>query len=143
MLQAMFNTLATKKICLLGFAFKANTGDTRESPGIVIAKMLAEENAEIVISDPKALVNAEKDLKGLRVSFEEDPYKAAAGCDAIAIVTEWELYKDLDYGKIFAKMSQPAFIFDGRNILDHQALFDLGFNVFPIGKPAMTHFCKE
>lgn len=144
MLQSMFNTLATKKICLFGFSFKANTGDTRESPGINVAKMLCEENAEVVVSDPKALDNAKKDLSELAgVSFAEDPYEAASGCDAIAIMTEWELYKNLDYERIFAGMAQPAFIFDGRNILDHQKLYAIGFNVFPIGKPKMTHFAKE
>lgn len=144
MLHSMFNTLASKKICLFGFAFKANTGDTRESPGVKIAKMLSEENAEIVVSDPKALGNAKKDLCDLKkVKFEKDPYEASIGCDAIAVVTEWDLYKQLDYEKIYAGMAKPAFIFDGRNILDHHRLYEIGFNVFPIGKPTMTHFAKE
>jgi UDPglucose 6-dehydrogenase len=143
-LNAMFNTLAGKKICLFGFAFKANTGDTRESPAIFIAKKLVEEKAQIVITDPKALENAKADLQGLngKLSFIEDPYEAPLGCDAIAVVTEWDIYKDLDYKKIFRSMRKPAFIFDGRNILDHQDLFKIGFNVYPIGKPKLTHFAK-
>ena len=142
MLSAMFNTLAGKKICLFGFAFKANTGDTRESPAIFIATKLIDERAELVITDPKALNNARIDLNGINgtVSYSEDPYEAADGCDAIAVVTEWEVYKDLDFKKIFQSMVKPAFIFDGRNILNHEQLFDIGFNVFPIGKPALTHF---
>jgi UDPglucose 6-dehydrogenase len=142
MLNAMFNTLAGKKICLFGFAFKADTGDTRESPAIFISKRLMEEKAELVISDPKALKNAMTDLDGLegKVSYVEDPYKAAAGCDAIALMTEWSLYTDLDYEKIYRSMAKPCFVFDGRNILDHKRLFEIGFNVFPIGKPAKTHF---
>ena len=142
MLSAMFNTLAGKKICLFGFAFKANTGDTRESPAIFIATKLIDERAELVITDPKALNNARIDLNGINgtVSYSEDPYEAADGCDAIAVVTEWEVYKDLDFKKIFQSMVKPAFIFDGRNILNHKQLFDIGFNVFPIGKPALTHF---
>ncbi len=142
MLSAMFNTLAGKKICLFGFAFKADTGDTRESPAIFISKRLIEEKAELVISDPKALKNAMSDLDGLegKISFVEDPYKAAAGCDAIAVMTEWSQYTDLDYEKIFRSMAKPCFLFDGRNILDHGSLFEIGFNVFPIGKPAKTHF---
>lgn len=142
MLNAMFNTLSDKKICLLGFAFKANTGDTRESPAIYIARRLLEEKAEIVISDPHALANARSDMKGAegRISFEEDPYNAAKGCHAIAVLTEWEQYKGLDFHKIFREMVKPAFIFDGRNILDHQRCFNIGFNVYPIGKPPLTHF---
>jgi UDPglucose 6-dehydrogenase len=143
-LNAMFNTLAGKKICLFGFAFKADTGDTRESPAIFIAKKLVEEKAQIVITDPKALENAQADLQGLngKLSYIEDPYSAANGCDAIAVVTEWDIYKNLDYKRIYQSMRKPAFIFDGRNILDHQELFKIGFNVFPIGKPKLTHFEK-
>jgi UDPglucose 6-dehydrogenase len=142
MLKAMFNTLAAKKICLLGFAFKANTGDTRESPALFIARRLLEEKAEVVISDPKALQNATIDLKDVRgsIRYVEDPYEATAGCHAIAVMTEWDLYRNLDFKRIYRTMSQPAFIFDGRNILDHRRLFDIGFNVYPIGKPPLTHF---
>ncbi len=142
MMTAMFNTLVGKRICLFGFAFKANTGDTRESPAIFIAKRLIEEKAELVITDPKALDNARIDLNGIdsNVSYVEDPYKAAAGCHAIAIVTEWDLYRNLDFEKIYRSMIKPAFIFDGRNILEHRKLFEIGFNVFPIGRPALTHF---
>ncbi|MGC9975930.1 MAG: nucleotide sugar dehydrogenase [Syntrophales bacterium] len=142
MLNAMFNTLTGKKICLFGFAFKANTSDTRESPAINITKRLLEEKAEIVITDPKALKNAKADLEGVegKVSFIEDPYKAAEGCHAIAVLTEWDLYRDLDFQKIFNTMTKPASIFDGRNIIDHKRCFDIGFNIFPIGKPALTHF---
>ncbi|HAR94994.1 MAG TPA: nucleotide sugar dehydrogenase [Deltaproteobacteria bacterium] len=141
MLNAMFNTLAGKRICLLGFAFKADTGDTREAPAIYIAKRLAEEKAEVVITDPKALPNAMLDLnKVTGVTYEIDPYKAAEGCDALAIMTEWGLYKGLDYRTIYDSMTKPAFVFDGRNILDHQHLHEVGFNVFPIGKPALAHF---
>ena len=142
MLNAMFNTLAGKKICLFGFAFKANTSDTRESPAIYITKRLLEEKAEIVITDPKALKNAKADLEGVegKVSFIEDPYKAAERCHAIAVLTEWDLYRDLDFQKIFNTMTKPASIFDGRNIIDHKRCFDIGFNIFPIGKPALTHF---
>ncbi|OQY49237.1 MAG: hypothetical protein B6240_03830 [Desulfobacteraceae bacterium 4572_87] len=142
MLQVMFNTLAGKKICLFGFAFKADTGDTRESPAIRIAKRLMEEKADLVITDPKAIDNAKSDLECTNgnVSYVEDPYEAADGCCAIALMTEWSLYKELDYEKIFQKMAKPAFLFDGRNILNHHALHKIGFNVFPIGKPPLTHY---
>ena len=142
MMGAMFNTLAGKGICLWGFAFKANTGDTRESPAIFIARRLLEEQAEVVVSDPKALQNARSDLADRegRVRFVEDPVSAAEGCHAIALLTEWDLYRGLDFQKIFQSMGQPAFIFDGRNILDHQRCFDIGFNVYPVGKPPLRHF---
>jgi len=142
MLKAMFNTLADKKICLLGFAFKADTGDTRETPALYIANKLLEENAKLVISDPKALKNAKKDLKEAKgdISYVEDPYQAAKGCHAIAILTEWALYTELDYRKIYDSMEKPAFLFDGRNIASHQKLYEIGFNVYPIGKPALKHF---
>ncbi len=142
MLRAMFNTLVGKRICLFGFAFKADTGDTRESPAIAVSRRLIEEQADLVITDPRALVNAAADLADLqeKVTFVAEPYAAAAGCDAIAVMTEWDIYTALDFEKIYATMQKPAFIFDGRNILDHQRLFTIGFNVFPVGKPPMTHF---
>jgi UDPglucose 6-dehydrogenase len=142
MLSAMFNTLSSKRICLLGFAFKANTGDTRESPALFVSKRLLEENAELVITDPKALKNAKSDLKEVdgNISYIEDPHEAAFGCHAIALMTEWDLYKNLDFDRIYQSMAKPAFIFDGRNILNHDQLFEIGFNVFPIGKPPLTHF---
>jgi UDPglucose 6-dehydrogenase len=144
-LEAMFNTLAGKRVCLFGFAFKADTGDTRESPAIFITEKLLDEKAVVNITDPKALENAGIDLEGHsgNVSFIEDPYEAAAGCEAIAVVTEWDIYRNLDYKKIFASMRKPAFVFDGRNILDHKKLFNIGFNVYPIGKPKLTHFTKN
>ncbi len=142
MLAAMFNTLAGKRICLFGFAFKANTGDTRESPAIYVTRRLLEEHAEVVITDPKALNNARIDLANVqgKVLFVDDPYEAAMGCHAIAVMTEWPLYADLDYERLYRDAEKPAFIFDGRNILDSRRCFEVGFNVFPIGKPALTHF---
>jgi len=142
MLKEMFNTVANKKITVFGFAFKANTGDTRESPAIEVIKKLVEERAKISITDPKALDNAKLDLKGIdeKISYESDPYKAAKESSAIAVVTEWDDFKNLDYKRIYDSMQKPAFIFDGRNILNHKELFDIGFNVYPIGKSALTHF---
>ena len=141
-LQAMFNTLVGKKIAVFGFAFKPDTGDTRDSPAIYICKRLLEEKACLCISDPHALDNARKDLDGIDAGVEylEDPYKAAEGVHGLALVTEWAEYSKLDYKKIFDKMEKPAFIFDGRNHLDHKALFDIGFNVYSVGKASLTHF---
>lgn len=141
MVKTMFNTVAGKRIALFGFAFKADTGDTRESPAIDVAKQLAEEHARIVITDPKALKNAKNDLRDCLdfVEFCDDPYEAAKGAHAIAIMTEWNDYKTLDYKKIYSQMEKPAFIFDGRNILDNKSLYEIGFNVFPLGTTPETH----
>ena len=142
MIRAMFNTIVGKRVALFGFAFKANTSDTRESPAIYIARKLYEEKAHIAVTDPKALDNARHDLAGLEhsVDFVESPYEAASGSHAIAIMTEWELYRPLDWEKIYKTMEKPAFVFDGRNILDHQRLFEIGFNVYPLGRPPLKHF---
>lgn len=140
MLHSMFNTIANKRIAIFGFAFKADTGDTRESPAIRVCRELASEHARVVVSDPKALNNARLELPELadQIEFEEDPYKAAEGAHAIAVMTEWKQYKELDYQRIYDSMLQPAFIFDGRNMLDHSALFALGFEVYSIGKGYLT-----
>ena len=147
MLTSMFNTLAGKRIALFGFAFKADTGDTRESPAIDVARHLLGEMAEVVITDPQALDNVHLELGDLldtgRIHPISDPYEAAKGCHALAIMTEWGLYKQLDYEKIFHSMVHPSFIFDGRNILDHNRLYEMGFNVYSIGKMPMTHFGTE
>lgn len=140
-IREMFNTVAGKKIAIFGFAFKANTGDTRESPAIFISRRLLEEQAHLSITDPKALKNARTDLKEFEhIRFETDPYQAVQGAHAIAVLTEWKQYRELDYKRIFASMEKPAFIFDGRNLLDHTELYDIGYNVYPLGKSAMTHF---
>ncbi len=142
MLKSMFNTVAGKKIALFGFAFKANTGDTRESPAIYVAKKLLNEMANIAISDPKALENAKIELKEFKgnVEYCSDPYVVAKNAHAIAVLTEWACYKTIDYKKIFASMEKPAFIFDGRNTLPHKELFEMGFNVIPLGMPELSHF---
>jgi len=142
MLSNLFNTVAGKRIALFGFAFKANTGDTRESPATYVTRGLVEERAHVVISDPKALENAKNDLQDVKehVTFEVDPYEAAKETHAIAILTEWEVYRELDFERILKSMIQPAFIFDGRNILDHEKLFRQGYNVFAIGKVPKKHF---
>lgn len=138
--NSMFNTIAGKRIAVLGFAFKADTGDTRESPAISVCKELLAEKAHVVISDPKALDNAEKDLSELsNVTFEKDPYKASLDAHAIVVLTEWDIYKSLDYQNVFDGMLKPAFLFDGRNILDHDKLHNIGFEVYSIGKGRKTH----
>lgn len=142
MVASMFNTVAGKRIALFGAAFKANTSDTRESPAFSVCIALLEERAKVVVTDPYALKNFQADLKAdsKKVDFEPDPYIAAKDSHAIAILTEWPQFAELDYQKIFESMVQPAFIFDGRNILDHKMLYDIGFNVLAVGKPPRIHF---
>ena len=137
----MFNTVADKRIAVFGFAFKADTGDTRESPAIAVSHLLLEEHAELAIYDPKALDEAKKDMKDAqgKIEYIDDPYEAVKGAHAIALLTEWKEFAEYDYVKIFELMEKPAFIFDGRNLLDHKKLFEIGFNVYPIGQAAMSH----
>ncbi len=141
-LRAMFNSLVGKKIAVLGFAFKPDTSDTRDAPAITICKKLLREQARLGVTDPKALENAKLDLQGVEgsVEFYADPYEAAKNAHALVLITEWEEYKNLDYSRIFKSMEQPAFVFDGRGVLDHQKLFDIGFNVYSVGQPGMEHF---
>lgn len=142
MLRQMFDTICGKRIAILGFAFKADTSDTRDTPALKVARLLAEERAEVVISDPYALENAKMDLADLGdgVIYESDPYEAVKNADAVAVLTDWKGYRDMDWSQVFGEMRQPAFVFDGRNCLDHQALFELGFQVHAIGKKGKSHF---
>lgn len=141
-ISSMFNTVAGKRIALFGAAFKAHTGDTRESPALAVCRTLLEERADVVITDPHALENARLDLGQLaeHVQFEPDPYRAAKDAHAIALLTEWPEYVGLDYYNIYQSMVKPAFVFDGRNILDQAALHKIGFNVYAIGKPPRVNF---
>lgn len=133
--HALFNTLSGKRIALFGFAFKANTGDTRETPALEVARLLLEEHAQLVVTDPKALPNARRDLAGKGVDFCEDPYRAAEGADAILLMTEWAEYRALDWARIYRAMRKPALLFDTRNLLDQAVLQALGFRVLAVGKP--------
>lgn len=135
--KELFNTLANKKIAVFGFAFKANTGDTRETPAGTVVRLLNEEHVRLSITDPKALSNAQKDLADIAsetISFVEDPYAAAEEADAVLVMTDWAEYAQLDWAKIYASMRKPALVFDTRNFLDAPALKSLGFKVLNIGK---------
>ena len=132
---AMFNTLANKKIALFGFAFKADTGDTRETPAGTVARLLAEEHVRVTITDPKALGNARRDLADLSdVTYEENEYKAAEGADAVILMTDWRHYPTLDWNRIYDSMRKPALVFDTRNCLAAAELRKIGFRVLNVGK---------
>jgi UDPglucose 6-dehydrogenase len=145
MVSSMFNTVAGKRIALFGIAFKANTSDTRESPALAICRALLEERAEVIITDPHAMNNARIALgeAAKQVVFESDPYAAAKNAHAIAILTEWSQFRELNYERIYQSMIKPAFIFDGRNVLDHSKLHAMGFSVYAIGKPPLTRLATQ
>jgi UDPglucose 6-dehydrogenase len=140
--RELFNSVAGKKIAVLGLAFKKDTDDTRESAAINVCRSLLAEHAEVHVHDPRVpadiirgvVLNGGTDNPQLVVS--PDPYAACAGAHAIAILTEWDEFKALDYARIYAAMPKPAFLFDGRNILDLAALRKIGFKASGIGKPA-------
>ncbi|MES1914601.1 MAG: UDP-glucose 6-dehydrogenase 1, variant 3 [Cercozoa sp. M6MM] len=146
-LRSLYNTVAGKRIAILGFAFKKDTGDTRETAAIYVCKQLAQERALLSIYDPK--VEDERmrlnfdyyDALPQDNSFEDvvtiarDAYSATEGAHALAIMTEWDEFKDIDFQRVYDHMEKPAFVFDGRNILDHDALREIGFTVYGIGKP--------
>ncbi len=142
--KTMYNTISGKKIAFLGWAFKKDTNDTRESAAIYVADMLINERAFISVYDPKVsgkqmfddinsleTRNADENQKYLHCS--EDAYAACEKAHAVAILTEWDEFKTLDWKKIFDNMLKPAFIFDGRNILNPAMLKEIGFVYYGIG----------
>jgi UDPglucose 6-dehydrogenase len=144
--RSMFNTVGNKRLCVLGFAFKKDTGDTRESAAITLCKYFIQESAHISIYDPKvdpeqiwmdlSEPGVDSGLKQLhqQVSITTSAYDAARNADAILVCTEWDEFKHLDYERIHAEMKKPAFIFDGRLLLNHSKLKQIGFQVEVIGK---------
>jgi UDPglucose 6-dehydrogenase len=143
--SSLFNTVAGKKIAVLGFAFKKDTNDTRESASIYICRDLIEEQADLAIYDPKVSENQIRmDLgqgevlsdgrPNTKVVIEQDPYAAARGAHAVLVLTEWDEFRALDFQRIFEGMFKPAFIFDGRNVLDLKNLRKIGFEARGIGK---------
>ncbi|KAF9581937.1 UDP-glucose 6-dehydrogenase 1 [Lunasporangiospora selenospora] len=146
--RTLFNTVTNKRIALLGFAFKKDTGDTRESAAITMCSYLIQEHAQLAVYDPKVppkqiiadliepgVGTNEVEVKK-HVSICSSAYEACVDADAIVICTEWDEFKmgALDYQRIYASMNKPAFIFDGRLILDAPKLREIGFKVETIGK---------
>ncbi|MCD8740554.1 UDP-glucose 6-dehydrogenase [Mucilaginibacter roseus] len=143
--KTLYNTVSGKKIAFLGWAFKKDTNDTRESAAIYVADALLNEEAGIAVYDPKvpeSQVFFDLDYLGTRsadknkqlVTNYTDPYEACKDAHAIAILTEWDEFKTYDWQRIFDNMKKPAFLFDGRSIVDSAALTDIGFKVYTIGK---------
>ena len=150
-ISTLYNTVSGKKIAILGWAFKKDTNDTRESASIYVSIELLQDQAEIHIYDPKVPSNKIiTDLKYYlkeyfnlehlteelisRVHIHQEPYAAMENAHAIAILTEWDEFVSYNWQSIHNKMLKPAFVFDGRNILDFEELRKIGFVVRGIGK---------
>lgn len=142
--KTLYNTVSAKKITFLGWAFKKDTNDTRESAAIYVANDLLNEQANIAVYDPKVTekqILFDLDYLHSRTEAEnrdgvevfEDPYEACKDAHAIAILTEWDVFKTYDWEKIYEQMHKPAFIFDGRNLLDGEMLSRIGFKYQSIG----------
>ena len=142
--KTLYNTVSDKKIAFLGWAFKKNTNDTRESPAIKIASKLISEQAKIFVFDPQVKESQiVSDLKQLEIHSEEEiqqsitivnnPYDTCNRAHAIAILTEWDEFLELDWKNIYDTMLKPAFVFDGRRILNKEYLKEIGFTVYQLG----------
>ena len=142
--STLYNTVSGKKITFFGWAFKKDTNDTRESAAIYVADALLDEQAEITVYDPK--VSAERiysDLDYLstrspeenrkRVKIINDPYEACKDTHAIAILTEWDEFKEYNWERVYESVVKPAFMFDGRKLLDFETMTKLGFKYSAIG----------
>ncbi len=141
LLDSMFNTVSGKRISILGYAFKKDTNDARESPAIGICRRLLDEKANLAIYDPRVTKESilstlgwtEEEAVG-RIEFSSTAVEACKESHAIALLTEWDEFKDLNYSVIHAGMHQPAILFDGRNLLDLEALRKIGFRAQGIGR---------
>jgi UDPglucose 6-dehydrogenase len=144
MVQTMYNTVSGKKIAILGWAFKKDTNDTRESAAIYVADYLLNEQAEIVVYDPKVTeeqIYSDLDYLGSRsgdanrqaVTVVNSPIEACKDAHAIAVLTEWDEFKQLDWKKIYDQMLKPAFLFDGRRLLEPNTKKEIGFEFYAIG----------
>merc|ERR1719400_2471698 len=141
-ISSLFNTVTNKKIAVLGFAFKKDTGDVRETPAISVCNMLLQDGAFVHVFDPKVKKEdamTEFRYKNMEVNenrliFTRTPEEAVDGAHALVILTEWDEFKKYPYHEFYAHMLKPAFLFDGRGILNHSQLEDVGFEVHAIGK---------
>ncbi len=144
-IRTLYNTVSGKKIAFLGWAFKKDTNDTRETAAMYVADILMDDKAEISVFDPKVKheqMFADVDYLNSRSEKEnrellkptENPYKACENAHAIAVLTEWDEFKDYDWQRIYDNMMKPAFVFDGRNILDRKKMKKIGFEFYGIGK---------
>jgi len=144
-IQKLYNTVSDKKIAFLGWAFKKDTNDTRESAAIYVANNLLYEQANLEVYDPKVaehqiyfdleyLNSRSQEENKKHLTIVDNPYKAVENAHAVVILTEWDEFKEYDWEKIYNSMLKPAFVFDGRNLLDRNKLEKIGFVYQGIGK---------
>lgn len=144
MVRKMYNTVSGKKIAMLGWAFKKDTNDTRESASIYVADYLLNEQAEIIVYDPKVTeeqIFSDLDYLGSRsgdanrqaVTVVNDPMEGCEEAHAVAVLTEWDEFKELDWKNVYDKMLKPAFLFDGRRLLEPSRKREIGFEFYAIG----------
>lgn len=135
-----------QRIAVLGFAFKADTGDTRESPAITLIKDFIEENALVNVYDPRVVegqiwMDLTENIPHIPLADIKQKvnisYSALAACEnaeAVVIATEWKEFLGIDWEAVYASMSKPAFVFDGRLLVDAEKLRKIGFRVTAIGR---------
>jgi len=141
-IHSLFNTVTNKKIAVFGFAFKKNTGDVRETPALKVCHMLMQDAAFVHVYDPKVkredaireFEMHDMEVDNERFTMSGSPEEAVQDAHAIVVLTEWDCFKTFDYKAFYQTMQKPAFMFDGRNMLDHAALEDIGFEVHALGK---------
>jgi UDPglucose 6-dehydrogenase len=133
--ESLGGSLAGQKIGVLGLSFKPNTDDMRDAPSLTVIHQLQNEGAIVMAYDPVATRNAERLLPNVQLA--STPYDVAKGADALAILTEWNEFHQLDLVRIRDSMRQPNII-DGRNIYDPQHLADLGFCYVSVGRLTPT-----
>jgi UDPglucose 6-dehydrogenase len=134
--RTLYNTVSGKRIAMLGWAFKKDTNDTRESAAINVAQDLLNEEAKVAVYDPKvepSQIRFDLADQSEGISIEVDPYEACKNAHAVAILTEWDEFVTYDWQKIYDGMLKPAFVFDGRNILDKQKMKAIGFIYNAVG----------
>ena len=130
-LRGALGSLEGRTVGILGLSFKPNTDDLRDAPSLEVIHLLQHEGASIRAYDPAAMEHARAALAN--VHFAEDPYDAAEGCDALALVTEWNEFKELDMRRVRERMRTPVLV-DGRNIYDPDEMARLGFQYIGMGR---------
>jgi len=130
-LRKALGSLNDKTIGVLGLSFKPNTDDIRDAAALEIIHLLQNEGAHIYAYDPQAMENAAKVLKNVKLC--ENPYQVADGADALLLATEWNEFKQIDFGQIIKMLRTPV-ILDGRNLWDSEHLKAIGFTYIGIGR---------
>jgi UDPglucose 6-dehydrogenase len=133
-MTSKLGSLKGKQIALWGLSFKPKTDDMREAPAITIIDRLLAGGASVTAYDPEAMPIARK-LFGSTITLTTKSYDALRGADALAVVTEWNEFREPDFARMRKLMKAPV-IFDGRNLYEPAQMRALGFSYFSIGRPS-------